>query len=186
MSATALLILDLINDLEFPEGEFLLQQTLPTLPRLIKLRGRCRRPGWPVIYCNDNFGRWQSDFRRLVQHCLKDGVRGQPLVEAMKPGPKDYFVLKPRHSGFYATSLEPLLSYLRIRHLIIAGVAADICVLFTAHDAHMRKFRVSVPEDFVASNTLEQTRWALGHLQHVLKADARPWRQLKVLRRKHT
>jgi nicotinamidase-related amidase len=182
MSASALLILDMINDLEFPDGHLLLEQTLPIVRPLRALRGRCRRLGWPVIYCNDNFGRWRSDFKKLVRHCLKDGVRGEPLARALQPGVKDYFILKPRHSGFYATSLEPLLAYLGIKDLVITGVAADICVLFTAHDAHMREFKVSVPEDCVASNSLEQNRWALGHLRQVLDADTRPWQELKVLK----
>jgi len=175
---SALLILDMINDLEFADGEKLLAQTLPILPSLKALRARCRRLKIPVIYCNDNFGRWQSNLEVLVKHCLKDKVRGEPLAEALKPGPKDYFVLKPRHSGFYCTTLDPLLGYLGVNQLIITGIAADICVLFTAHDAHMREFEICVPEDCVASNSASQTRWMLTHLRQVLKISTTPWEQL--------
>lgn len=106
MAQAALLILDMLNDLSFPEGEQLLEQTLPILTPLKNLRGRCRRLGIPVIYCNDNFGRWQSDQHSLVSHCLKKHVVGEPLARALQPGSKDYSVLKPRHSAFYSTTLE--------------------------------------------------------------------------------
>lgn len=181
MKHTALLILDMLNDLSFPEGHDLLQQTLPILKSLKELRGRCRRLQIPVIYCNDNFGRWQSDQETLVEHCLAQDSRGRPLAEALSPGARDYFVLKPRHSGFYSTTLEPLLESLRVKRLIVTGIAGDICVLFTAHDAHMRGFDLHVPRDCVASNTLERTRRALQHLHQALHVDTAPWREIRFL-----
>lgn len=177
MPTTALLILDIINDLEFPEGDRLLEQTLPILQPLQQLRAWFHERDLPVIYCNDNFGRWQSNLEALVKHVLEDGVRGQPLAEALKPTPADYFVLKPRHSGFFSTTLETLLYYLRVDRLVITGVAADICVLFTVHDAHMRDFPISVPRDCVASNTADRSRRVLQHMEEVLSVDTRPWRE---------
>jgi nicotinamidase-related amidase len=169
----ALLLIDVINDLEFDEGEQLLRHALPMARRILELKRQARTLGLPVIYVNDNFGRWRSDFQAQVKHCLEDGVIGQPVVELLLPEPDDYFVLKPKHSGFFSTSLDILLEYLRVETLILTGIAGNICVLFTANDAYMRDFRLIVPGDCVASNTEEENRHALGQMERVLKADTR-------------
>ena len=173
-AVVALLLIDLINDLDFPEGEQLLAQTLPILPKIVALKQRARRAGAAVIYVNDNFGRWRSDFSAQVEHCLHDGVRGQPIAEQLRPDADDYFVLKPKHSGYFSTSLDILLDYLGVKTVILAGVAGNICVLFTAHDAFLRDFHLIVPSDCVASNTAEENEQALVQMRTVLKADVRP------------
>jgi nicotinamidase-related amidase len=173
-SSLALLLIDVINDLEFPEGEQLLEHALPMADRIADLAGRARRSKVPVIYVNDNFGRWQSNFHSQIEHCLQDGVRGRPLVEKLRPEEEDYFVLKPKHSGFFSTTLDILLDYLRVKTVILTGVAANICVLFTANDAYMRDFHLVVPDDCVASNTPDENRHALDEMAKVLKADTRP------------
>jgi len=167
----ALLLVDVINDLEFPGGEELLASALPAAERLAALRCAARERGIPVVYANDNFGRWRSDFRRVVRHCLEDGVRGQPIAELLRPAEDDYFVLKPKHSAFFATTLETLLAYLGTRTLVLAGLTGDRCVLFTAVDAFMRDYRVIVPADCTASIDPEENRQALGYLQRVLGLD---------------
>ncbi len=169
-SPVALLIIDMINDLEFPEGEQILPAALAVAKNIAALRDRCRAAEVPVIYVNDNFGRWRSDFRAQVEHCLHDGVRGQPLVELLKPEAEDYFVLKPKHSGFYSTSLAILLDYLQVKTLILTGIAGNICVLFTANDAYQRDFRLHVPRDCIASNSKEENEAALQQMEQVLKA----------------
>jgi len=179
-AAVALLLIDLINDLEFPEGDQLLGQTLPILPRIVALKRRAKAAGVPVIYVNDNFGRWQSNFYTQVEHCLRDGVRGQPLVEQLPPEDDDYFVLKPKHSGFFSTTLEILLDYLQVKTVILAGVAGNICVLFTANDAYLRDFSLIVPADCVASNTAAENQHALDQMQKVLKADVRSSTELDL------
>jgi nicotinamidase-related amidase len=173
-SNVALLLIDVINDLEFPEGDQLLRYALPMVKKIVPLKRRAKEAGIPVIYVNDNFGRWRSDFNAQVEHCLKDNVRGRPLAEALRPEEDDYFVLKPKHSGFYSTTLEILLEYLQARMLILTGVAGNNCVLFTANDAYMRDFRLWVPSDCIASNTEEDNRHALQQMRVVLKADIRP------------
>lgn len=173
-SAVALLLIDLINDLEFPEGEQLLVQTLPIVPRIVELKRCCKTAGVPVIYVNDNFGRWQSNFNTQVEHCLKGGVRGQPIAEQLQPEVDDYFVLKPKHSGFFSSTLDILLDYLQVKRVILTGIAGNICVLFTANDAYLRDFSLYVPADCVASNTPEENEHALQQMRKVLKADIRP------------
>jgi nicotinamidase-related amidase len=98
-------------------------------------------------------------------------VRGRPLVERLTPEADDYFVLKPKHSGFFSTTLDTLLAYLRARTLILTGLTADNCVLFTASDAYLRDFDVIVPPDCVASIDPRHTRQALDHMHRVLKAE---------------
>jgi nicotinamidase-related amidase len=173
-SEVALLVIDVINDLEFEHGDHLLKFALPMATELAALKGDFRDKGLPIIYANDNFGKWKSDFRVQVDHCLNDGVRGQPIVELLQPGEEDYFVLKPKHSAFYATTLDVLLEHLQVRRLVITGMAADICVLFSANDAYMREFEIAIPSDCVASNTQERTHAALTLMERVLKADIRP------------
>jgi nicotinamidase-related amidase len=173
-SPVVLLLIDVINDAEFPEGEQLMQFALPMAEKIAELKRRAEAANIPVIYVNDNFGRWQSDFSRVVEHCLEDDVRGRPMVEMLKPDDDDYFVLKPKHSGFFSTTLDTLLDYLQAETLVMTGVAGNICVLFTANDAYMRDFNVVVPRDCIASNTLEENEHALEIMEKVLKADTRP------------
>ena len=179
-SHTALLLIDVINDLEFEGAQQLLRHALPMARRLARLKTRARRAGIPAIYVNDNFGRWQSDFRRVVDHCLEDGVRGEPIVKLLQPEEDDYFVLKPKHSAFFATTLDTLLSYLGAKTLIITGIAGNICILFSANDAYMRDFNLIVPSDCVASNTAEENRHALRQMKKVLKADTTASAKLKL------
>ncbi|HEX5446345.1 MAG TPA: isochorismatase family cysteine hydrolase [Pirellulales bacterium] len=172
-SEVALLLIDVINDLEFPEGDQMLPHARQMAARIAALKKRAKAAGVPVIYANDNFGRWRSDFSAQVEHCLNDGVRGQPVAEMLRPEGDDYFVLKPKHSGFYSTTLDLLLDHLQARTLILTGIAGNNCVLFTANDAYLRDFRLIVPPDCVASNTEQENRVALEQMRKVLKADVR-------------
>jgi nicotinamidase-related amidase len=176
----ALLLIDVINDLEFPEGEELLRHALPMAARIAALKERARRAGLPVVYVNDNFGRWRSDFNSQVEHCLHDGVRGRPIVELLRPRQDDYFVLKPKHSGFFSTTLELLLDNFQARTVILTGIASNICVLFTANDAYLRGYRIVVPRDCVAANTAADTQAALDQLHSILKADVRASNEISL------
>jgi nicotinamidase-related amidase len=176
----ALLLLDVINDLEWEGGEQLLEHALPMARRIAALKRRAEEAGIPVVYVNDNFGRWRSDFRVLIHHCLREPVRGRPIAELLAPGEEDYFILKPKHSGFFSTTLDVLLNYLGVRTLIIAGMAGNICVLFTANDAYMRDFHLYVPRDCVASNTPKDNEYALEQMAKVLDADTTPSTELEL------
>ena len=129
--------------------------------------------GVPVIYVNDNFGQWRSDFRRTVAHCTARSSPGRRVSARLRPAASDYFVLKPKHSGFYDTTLDTLLEDLRARRLIVTGIAGNICVLFTANDAYMRGFKIFAPADCIVSNTSEENDSALRQIQTVLKGDIR-------------
>jgi nicotinamidase-related amidase len=182
-SPLALLLIDVINDLEFPGSDQLLKQALPMARNLARLKKRAQAAGIPVIYVNDNFGRWQSDFHKQVQHCLEDGVKGEPIARLLKLGTEDYFVLKPKHSGFFSTQLDILLEYLGVETVILTGIAANICVLFTANEAYMRDYQLIVPRDCVASNTKRENDYALQQMKQILKADIRPSSKIRFLKR---
>ena len=134
----------------------------------------------PIIYVNDNFGRWQSDWRRTVEHCSGTKVRGHELVRILKPAKDDYFVLKPKHSGFFSTTLETLLRYLDAKTLILTGIAGNFCVLFTANDAYMRDYELLIPQDCCVSNTPRENEEALGLMRKFLKADTRPSDEIQL------
>jgi len=172
-SEIALLLIDTINDLEFDGGEELFRSALPAAKRIADLKVRARQAQVPIIYVNDNFGKWRSDFKRIVTHCLQDDVRGRPIAKLLQPDDEDYFVLKPKHSGFFSTTLDLLLEYLETRTLILTGFAGNNCVLFTANDAYMRDYKLIIPADCIASiNQLDNDN-TLKRVEKVLKADIR-------------
>jgi nicotinamidase-related amidase len=173
-SPAALLLIDVINDLEFAGGDALAKHALPAAKKIAALKQRVTRAGIPAIYVNDNFGKWRSDFRTLISHCVEDNTRGRALVELLKPTPEDYFVLKPKHSGFYSTTLDLLLDHLGATTLIITGFTGDFCVLFTATDAHMRDYHLIIPSDCVVSQDANENERMLKFMQRVLEADIRP------------
>jgi nicotinamidase-related amidase len=176
-SETALLIVDVINDLDFPEANQLMRYASAMARKIAQLKVRARRAGIPAIYVNDNFGRWRSDLRRLVEHCAKG--RARKMVNLLLPDEDDYFVLKPKHSGFFSSTLETLLRYLGAKKLILTGIAGNYCVLFTANDAYMRDYELVVPSDCTVSNTAKENREALNLMKRYLKADTRPSRRIK-------
>ena len=170
-SEAVLLLIDVINDFDFEEGEQLLELALPVGKNIAELKKRAKAAGIPTIYVNDNFGRWQSDFKKIVAHCSRDEAKGKSFVKLLSPDDDDYFVLKPKHSGFYSTTLELLLTHLGAKNLILTGIAGNNCVLFTANDAYMRDFKLFIPADCVVSNTEQENEHALKQMETVLKAD---------------
>jgi nicotinamidase-related amidase len=174
VAGTALLLIDVVNDLAFPGSEVLVEQAEPMSKRLAAFKKRAAKAGVPIVYVNDNFGQWRSDFRRTVAHCCSQASPGRIVSRRMKPTAQDYFVLKPKHSGFYDTTLETLLDDLAIRRVIVTGIAGNICVLFTANDAYMRGLRIYAPADCIVSNTADDNTHALRQIQVVLKGRTEP------------
>jgi nicotinamidase-related amidase len=181
-SEVALIIVDVINDLDFPEAKQLARFVPALADKIARLKRRAKAARVPVIYVNDNFGRWRSDFRALIEHCRKGKSRS--LIEKLYPEQDDYFVLKPKHSGFFSSTLETLLRYLRVRRLIITGVAGNFCVLFTANDAYMRDYELAIPCDCVISNTAKENTEALRLMGRYLKADTRRSQRISFGKRK--
>lgn len=177
---TALVILDMITEMDFSGAAGMRRDVAEVAATILKLRDAADRIGLPVVYVNDNFGEWHSERYRLVERALgsKDA---QELVARLAPRDGDYFIIKPQFSGFYATNLPVLLPKLGVDRLVLTGISADICVLFTAADAHMRDYRLWVPEDAVAAQTRERRRWALEIMKQSMDAETRATTQLKLL-----
>ncbi|MFC7370851.1 isochorismatase family cysteine hydrolase [Fictibacillus iocasae] len=165
----ALLIIDMINDYDFEESDLLLAHMEAVAGSIARLKEQAKAVDMPVIYVNDNFGRWQSDRQKLVDYCC--GGKGKDVVGPIVPETDDYFIIKPKHSGFFSTPLSSLLNDLNVHTLILTGVAGNICVLFTANDAYMRGFTLHVPSDCLASNIKEDNERALLLMANTLKAD---------------
>ena len=165
----AFLIIDMINTLEFGGADGMLPAAKAAAEAIVSLRDEADRAGAPIIYVNDNYDQWHSDRERLIE--LGQAGKGRPLVDALAPRRDDYFVIKPQFSGFYATNLPVLLPRLGASRLVLTGIAADICVLFTAADAHMREYDLWVPENAVAASDPDRTHWALEIMRGSMKAE---------------
>jgi nicotinamidase-related amidase len=169
-SPAVLILIDVINHFEFPDGEKVLGQALPIAPRLARLKKRARTAGMAAIYVNDNFGQWRSDVSRLLDYCVRPAAIGKSFVEQIQPDKNDYFVLKPMHSGFYQTPLEVLLRYLGASSLVLCGLTTNSCIVCTAHDAKMRDFKLYVPSDCTAARTPKEHRQAIEHIRMMTDA----------------
>src|SRR3982074_2868251 len=137
-SRVAILLIDVVNHFEFPDGKQILRSALSIAPHLARLKQRARSSTIPVIYVNDNFGEWHSNAAKLLAYCLRPECYGKPFVEQVEPTDEDYCILKPMHSAFYQTPLDVLLRHLGVSSLIVAGLTTNSCILCTAHDANMR------------------------------------------------
>ena len=168
-SGVALLVIDMISCWSFPDAEKLLPGAVAIAPNIAVLKARCERACVPVIYANDNMGRWRSDFASLVAMSLDCGGNVAAVTTALRPSERDYFVLKPKHSAFYATPLALLLRDLQVRRLIVCGVASDQCVMSSVAEARMRDIDVVVPRDCVASQTHQRNDVALQQFAEVFK-----------------
>ena len=138
----------------------------------------------PAIYVNDNFGQWRSDFRRRSRTAPTTIVAGPARVAAAAARPtRDYFVLKPKHSGFFGTTLDTLLENLgsrrahpdrhRRQHLRAVHRQRRL----HARVRHLRAGRLQRLEHQEAEND-----YALVQMQTVLKADITSSTRLDLLR----
>ena len=169
-SETALLIVDAINPFDFPGGQKLARNALKTARAIARLAERARRVPIPVVFVNDNLGRWRSDCEALIDYCLKPGGPGAEVVETLRPKKDDFVVLKSTLSGFHQTPLEAMLRQGDVKTTVVTGFVAGNCVLFTAAEAYMRDFKVIVPRDCVVDQTAEEHADAFKKMQRVLKA----------------
>ena len=173
----ALLVVDMINRFDFAGASRLCAKAEAMLGPIVALRGQMDARGAPAIYVNDNFGEWHSEKSKLVEQA---GDAAPAIVAHLAPREEDYFIIKPQFSGFYATNLPLLLPKLGVSRLVLSGIAADICVLFTAADAHMRDYALWVPEDAVAAESDERARWALEIMRANLGAETAPTDRLDL------
>jgi nicotinamidase-related amidase len=181
-SPVALLLIDVINDLDFPRNENLVRNSAGLAKRIATLKRRCKKAGIPAIYVNDNKGKWRSDFSEAVRRCSRRSAPGRAMVKRLAPAPADYVILKPKHSAFYATPLEILLEYIGARTVIVAGLTTNACVMITASDCYIRDFELLVPRDCVAALTEAEQRNALTLMEKNFGAQTMPADQIDLKR----
>ena len=169
-SPVVLLIIDMVSDFQFEDGQELFANTMKIVRRIAELRQRANDAGVPVIFVNDNFGKWNRDFGGFVDAVREGSEEGRKITDILSPEGDDYFILKPQRSAFYATPLDVLLESMEAEKLVITGITTDICVLFTAHDAHMRGFEVVVPRDCVAAVETPFHNQAIKFMERVADA----------------
>lgn len=181
-SQRALLLIDFINPLAFPEAGELAGPALRAARAAGQLARVARAQRIPVIYANDNFGRWRSDFPTLVDRLAQGQGASASMARLLRPHRGDLTVLKPMHSAFFGTPLDIILDKMGARSLVMAGLATDICIQLTAADAFLRGLKVHAPQDCTAAETEEKKAAALAYMRDILKCDTRPWRTARWLR----
>jgi nicotinamidase-related amidase len=172
-SSTVLLLVDFINPLDFPEARRLEPSALAAARAVHRLKRRLRDAGATCIYANDNYGQWRSDFHDVLATCQQRGGAAAAIATLLVPDPEDFVILKPRHSAFFATPLDLLLTQMHTRRLVIAGLATDICVQLSAMDASLRGYALWIPADCTAAESPVLKRQALAYMARVLDADTR-------------
>jgi nicotinamidase-related amidase len=166
---TALLVVDMLNDYDHPDGDALRESAVDVVPVIAELIERAREAEAPVIWVNDNHGRWSAGRAELVE-AARAGA-GADLIDPIAPDDEAPFVVKARHSIFYGSSLEYLLGTEDIGRLVLTGQVAEQCVLYSALDAYIRHFQVVVPADAVAHIDRELAAAALRMMGDNMRAE---------------
>jgi len=165
---TVMLVIDMLSDFRFPDGDAVLRAAKRIAPKIVRLKQRAAALQIPCVYINDSFGKWRSDVTALLEHCTNS--KGAEVTTLLRPDIKDFVILKPRHSAFYATPLASFLDEAKTRRLILTGVSGHQCILFTANDAHLRQLALTVPSDCIGSPSTTETQFALKYFRTVLGA----------------
>ncbi|CAA9490794.1 MAG: Nicotinamidase [uncultured Solirubrobacteraceae bacterium] len=148
MSRSALIVVDMLSSYDFADAETLRQSVAESLPAMTGLIDRARAEDVLTVYVNDNYGNWNSDRDELLRTAMAG--RAPELVEPIAPRADDLFVVKARHSIFYGTPLEYLLSQEGVDRIVLVGQVTEQCIVYSALDAYIRHLEVCVPRDAVA------------------------------------
>ncbi|HID93418.1 MAG TPA: cysteine hydrolase [bacterium (Candidatus Stahlbacteria)] len=165
----ALLIIDMLNDFVSDHAPLKVKGAKEIIPNIKKQIKKARKNKIPIIYLCDRHKNDNTEFSIWPKHAI-EGTGGAEIVAQLKPSKEDIIIHKTTYSGFFKTELEQILKQKNIDELIITGVATNICVLYTAADAYMRGYKVSVPEDCVVGITPEDHKFALRQIKEVLKS----------------
>jgi nicotinamidase-related amidase len=138
----------MLNSYEHADADRLTESVERALPAMERLIARAGDEDVLTIYVNDNFGAWTSDRKELVRSAVEGKFRH--LVEPIAPAENALFVVKARHSIFYQTPLEYLLSQEEVDRVVLIGQVTEQCVLYSALDAYIRHFEIAIPRDAVA------------------------------------
>ncbi|MEV7557680.1 isochorismatase family cysteine hydrolase [Streptomyces sp. NPDC089795] len=171
MARTALLVIDMVNTYEHEDADALVDSVRTCLPGVETVLRRARAADSPVIYVNDNFGRWRSHHGEILRAALAG--KHSELVEPIVPDEDSLFVVKARHSAFFETPLGYLLAQLDAERVVLCGQVTEQCVLYSALDAYIRHLDVVVASDAVAHIDPELAEAALRMMARNMSADIR-------------
>ncbi len=163
----ALIIIDMLNDFLREDGALSIGDSEQVIRNVASRLNEWRSQGYPVIYIMDRHLPGDAEFQMFPQHCLA-GEYGGEVVEELAPQKGDFLIYKRRYSAFYGTDLDLTLRELGITDLELAGVCTQICVLYTAADARMRNYTVTVHKDCVASFDQQAHQFALHEMEKTL------------------
>jgi nicotinamidase-related amidase len=168
-AGSALVVVDMINPYDFPDADAVARHAPAAVGNIATLLDRARGDGVQVIYVNDNYGDWNSSQEELAEAALHG--RRPELVEPILPPDDADFVLKARHTIFYMTPLEYLLSQKEIGHVVLAGQVTEQCILYSALDAYVRHLDVTIPTDGVAHIHEDLAQAALKMMERNMRAE---------------
>ena len=173
MSDTAVLVIDMLNNYRHEDAEKL----APSVSEIVKplaglISAAQKRDDVDLIYVNDNYG----DFTACQDDLVRQALEGErpDLVEPIVPKEGVRFLQKVRHSAFYATALAYVLRQLETKRLILTGQVTEQCILYTALDAYVRHFPVTVPPDAVAHIHADLGKAALRMMEENMDAEILP------------
>ena len=169
---SAVVVVDMLNPYDHEDAEPLTRSVERIIEPLAALVGRARDEKVEVVYVNDNYGDWNSSQEQLADAAMQ-GARPD-LVEPVLPPDEASFVIKARHSIFYGTPLEYLLSEKGVDHVVLAGQVAEQCILYSALDSYVRRLKVSVPRDGVAHIQEHLAQAALEMMEGNMSAELAP------------
>jgi nicotinamidase-related amidase len=165
---SALVVVDMLNRYDHADAEPLKESVREALPRITSLIERARDADATIVYVNDNHGDWSAGRRALSEWAL-EGPEPE-LVEPIVPEQGVPFLVKARHSIFYATQLEYMLRQLGVDHVVLTGQVTEQCILYSALDAYVRHFEVVVAPDAVAHIHADLAEAALRMMEINMRA----------------
>lgn len=168
MAMKALLVIDMLNDFIKPEGALYIGPAAERVVPAVRARlEEYRRNGDLVIFICDRHRSGDLEFEMFPPHCL-EGDPGAEVIEALAPQPGERLIYKRRYSAFFGTELDLVLRECQIRELELTGVVTNICVLYTAADARMLNYGVTVDAAAVAGIKEKNHRFALQEMKDTL------------------
>jgi nicotinamidase-related amidase len=166
---TAVIVVDMLNAYDHEDAEQLMGSVRTALEPMCELVARAREADVPVVYVNDNHDDWAAGRPELVAYAM--GGRAPDLVEPIAPSPDLPFIVKARHSIFYQTQTEYFLRQHEIGRIVLVGQVTEQCILYSALDAYVRHFAVTVPRDAVAEIRGDLADAALRMMARNMHAD---------------
>jgi nicotinamidase-related amidase len=169
MPGSALVVVDMLNRYEHDDAGPLRESVRAVIEPMARLIAQAKEEGTCVVYVNDNHGDWVAGREALAEWAL-DGA-DPSLVAPIVPDDDMPLLVKARHSIFYATQLEYMLRERDVDHIILVGQVTEQCILYSALDAYIRHFRVTVPRDAVAHIHPDLAEAALTMMEVNMRAE---------------